>query len=244
VIRIKARTAPFAHLPGMRLLLVEDNPQLGELVTAGLTREGFAVDWRRDVEAALEARALAAYDAILLDLGLPDHDGLELLKRLRREGDSTPVLVLTARGELGDRVRGLDLGADDYVVKPFDVSEVAARCRALLRRPGACLGVVLTCGNVSLDTATRTVTVDGAAVAVSPREAALLEHLLRRSGNVVPRPSLEDQLYAMDAEVTPNALEVAVSRLRKRLLAAGADVALRTVHGVGYALLGPRTAAA
>lgn len=228
----------------MRLLLVEDNPQLGELTAAGLAREGFAVDWRRDGESAREARAHVAYDAILLDLGLPDGDGLDLLKRLRGEGDSTPVLVITARGELGDRVRGLDLGADDYVVKPFDVSEVAARCRALLRRPGACLGIVLTCGNVSLDTVTRTVAVNNAAVSASPREVALLEHLLRRSGNVVPRASLEDQLYAMDTEVTPNALEVAVSRLRKRLLAAGADVALRTVHGVGYALLGPGPAAA
>ena len=228
----------------MRLLLVEDNPQLGELVTAGLAREGFVVDWRRDGESALEARALATYDAILLDLGLPDGDGLDLLKRLRRERDSTPVLVVTARGELDDRVRGLDLGADDYVVKPFDVSEVAARCRALLRRPGACLGIVLTCGNVSLDTVRRLLTVNGAPVPASPREAALLEHLLRRSGDVVPRASLEDRLYAMDAEVTPNALEVAVSRLRKRLQAAGADVALRTVHGVGYALFGPSPAVA
>lgn len=221
----------------MRLLLVEDNRRLGALIVEGLVREGFAVDWRTSLEAALEARALATYDVILLDLGLPDGDGLDLLRRVRREGDSTPILVLTARGELGDRVTGLDLGADDYLVKPFEVAEVAARCRALLRRPGACLSVVLRHGNVALDTSTRAVTVAGAPVPASPREAALLEQLLRRAGQVVRRASLEDHLYAMDAEVTPNALEVAVSRLRKRLTAAGADVVLRTVHGVGYALI-------
>ncbi|MES2897862.1 MAG: response regulator transcription factor [Pseudomonadota bacterium] len=221
----------------MRLLLVEDNRRLGALIVEGLVREGFAVDWRASLEAGLEARALAAYDVILLDLGLPDGDGLDLLRRVREDGDSTPILVLTARGELGDRVAGLDLGADDYLVKPFEVAEVAARCRALLRRPGACLSVVLSYGNIALDTSTRAVTVAGAPVQASPREAALLEQMLRHAGQVVRRSSLDDHLYAMDAEVTPNALEVAVSRLRKRLGAAGADVALRTVHGVGYALI-------
>ena len=117
----------------MRLLLVEDNPRLAELLAAGLQREGFAVDARRDLAGAAEARAHAGYDLILLDLGLPDGSGLELLRRIRGEGDSTPVLVLTARGELGDRVAGLDLGADDYLVKPFDLAEVAARCRASVR---------------------------------------------------------------------------------------------------------------
>lgn len=221
----------------MRLLLVEDNPRLGELIVEGLVREAFAVDWRRTLAAALEACEAAEYDVILLDLGLPDGEGLDLLRRLRGQGDPTPVLVLTARGELGDRVAGLDLGADDYLVKPFEVAEVAARCRALLRRPGACLSVVLRYGNLALDTSTRAVTVAGASVPVSPREAALLEQLLRRAGQVVRRSSLEDHLYAMDSAVTPNALEVSVSRLRKRLVQAGADVVLRTVHGVGYALL-------
>ncbi len=223
----------------MRLLLVEDNPALGGLISAGLIRQGFAVDLCGSLDEAVEARGLAPYDVVLLDLGLPDGDGLDLIRRMRREGDPTPVLVLTARGELGDRVAGLDLGADDYLVKPFDVAELAARCRALLRRPGACLGVVLRAGNLALDTTSRTVTVSGAAVAVPPREVALLEHLLRREGQVAPRASLEHHLYAMDAEVTPNALEVSVSRLRKRLAAAGADVRLRTVHGVGYALVAP-----
>lgn len=226
----------------MRLLLIEDNARLGELIVGGLDREGFVVDWRQTLEEGLEARGLAAYDLILLDLGLPDGDGLDLVKRLRRDRDVVPILILTARGGLGDKIAGLDVGADDYLVKPFDIAELAARCRALLRRPGACLGVVLTAGNVALDTAGRSLEIAGVSVSITPRELALLEHLLRRAGQVVLKASLEDQLYAMDAEVTPNALEVAVSRLRKRLAGAGADVTLRTAHGVGYALLLATTA--
>jgi len=228
----------------MRLLLIEDNPRLGEAIAAGLGREGFAVDWRRTLDEAFEARELATYDLILLDLGLPDGDGLELIRRVRRARDATPILVITARGELGDRVRGLDLGADDYLVKPFEVPELAARCRALLRRPGACLGVVLQAGNLSLDTASRTLTVEGVRVQAQPREVALVELLLRRVGQVVTKSTLESQIYPFDAEVTPNALEAVVSRLRRHLAAAGADVAIKTVHGVGYALVAPKGAEA
>ncbi|MBP7649008.1 MAG: response regulator transcription factor [Phenylobacterium sp.] len=224
-------------MSAMRLLLIEDNARLGGLVVEGLTQDGFVVDWRETLEGGIEARSLAAYDLVLLDLGLPDGDGLDLVKRLRRNHDAVPILILTARGGLGDRIAGLDVGADDYLVKPFDIAELAARCRALLRRPGACLGVVLRAGNVALDTASRSLEIGGVPVGITPRELALLEHLLRRAGQVVPKPLLEDQLYAMDAEVTPNALEVAVSRLRKRLSAAGADLMLRTAHGVGYALI-------
>lgn len=225
----------------MRLLLIEDNPRLGEAIAAGLEREGFAVDWRRLIEDAFEARALATYDLVLLDLGLPDGDGLDVVRQMRRERDPTPVLILTARGELGDRVRGLDLGADDYLVKPFDVAEVAARCRALLRRPGATLGVVLAAGNITLDTASRTLSVGGRAIPVQRREVALAENLLRRAGQVVTKSTLETQIYGMDEEVTPNALEAVVSRLRRHLNEAGATVTLKTVHGVGYALLEPRS---
>jgi DNA-binding response OmpR family regulator len=221
----------------MRLLLIEDSARLGALIVDGLTADGFVVDWRETLGEGLEARGLAAYDLILLDLGLPDGDGLDLVKQLRRDRDSVPILILTARSGLGERIAGLDVGADDYLVKPFDIAELAARCRALLRRPGACLGVILRAGNVALDTANRSLEVAGDPVAISPRELALLEHLLRRSGQVVGKALLEDQLYAMDAEVTPNALEVAVSRLRKRLAAAHADLTLRTAHGVGYALM-------
>jgi DNA-binding response OmpR family regulator len=221
----------------MRLLLVEDNARLGAMIVDGLARDGFVVDWRETLEDGLEARGLATYDLILLDLGLPDGDGLDLVRKLRRNRDSVPILILTARSGLGERIAGLDVGADDYLVKPFDIAELAARCRALLRRPGSCLGVVLQAGNVALDTAHRSLEVGGIPVVMPPRELALLEHLMRRAGQVVAKTLLEDQLYAMDAEVTPNALEVAVSRLRKRLAAARADLSLRTAHGVGYALM-------
>ena len=221
----------------MRLLLIEDHARLGELVFAGLGAEGFVVDWARSLTEAFEARDGSAYDLILLDLGLPDGDGLDLVRRLRRVRDDTPILILTARGGLGDRIVGLDLGADDYLVKPFEMGELMARCRALLRRPGACLGVVLEWGNVALDTAGHALTIAGVTVALAPREFALLESLMRRAGQVVSRSSLEQQLYSLDAEVTPNALEVSVSRLRRRLVAARADIALKTAHGVGYALV-------
>ncbi|OYU15738.1 MAG: DNA-binding response regulator [Alphaproteobacteria bacterium PA4] len=223
----------------MRLLLVEDNPRLAGLIRDGLRGQGFAVDGctgLADAEAALQVNS---YDLLLLDLGLPDGDGLALLRAIRRRRDTTPILVITARGGLDDRVSGLDAGADDYLVKPFQIPELAARCRALLRRPGAALGTVLIGGNVALDTAAREVLVAGCTVETPPREVDLLEHLLRRAGHVVAKASLENALYAMDAEVTPNALEAVVSRLRKRLAATAANVTIRTVHGVGYALFTP-----
>lgn len=226
----------------MRLLLVEDNARLASLVREGLDRQGFAVDWCETVEGADHALRIASYDLALVDLGLPDGDGLELVRRMRRAGDGTPILILTARGGLDDRVEGLDAGADDYLVKPFLIPELAARCRALLRRPGAALGTELTAGNVALHSASRSVQVAGSPVGAPPREVDLLECLLRRSGHVVAKPVLESALYSMDAEVTPNALEACVSRLRRRLASAGSDVEIRTVHGVGYALFAPAAA--
>lgn len=223
----------------MRLLLVEDNPRLAGLIRDGLQGQGFAVDWCGTLAGAEAAKQVNGYDLMLLDLGLPDGEGLDLLRSMRRRKDAMPILVLTARGGLDDRVTGLDAGADDYLVKPFQIPELAARCRALLRRPGAVLGTVLQCGSVALDTARRSVTVNALSVDTPPREVELLEHLLRRSGHVVAKSALENSLYAMDAEVTPNAIEAAVSRLRKRLAAAHADVTIRTVHGVGYAILAP-----
>lgn len=223
----------------MRLLLVEDSPRLAGLIRDGLQDQGFAVDWCGTIAGAEGALQINAYDLVLLDLGLPDGDGLELLRSIRRRKDATPILVLTARGGLDDRVSGLDAGADDYLVKPFQIPELAARCRALMRRPGAALGTILACGNVILDTAGRSIAIATTPVEAPPREVDLLEHLLRRSGHVVAKAALENSLYAMDAEVTPNALEAVVSRLRKRLAAAEADVTIRTVHGVGYALLAP-----
>lgn len=224
----------------MRLLLVEDNARLADLVRAGLDRQGFAVDWVDTVEGAEHAQKVSCYDLLLVDLGLPDGEGLDLIRAMRRRRNSIPILVLTARGGLDDRVIGLDAGADDYLVKPFQIPELAARCRALLRRPGNAIDLVLTAGNIALYTSERAIQIGGQPIDVSPREVALLEHLLRRSGHVVAKPALENALYSMDAEVTPNALEATVSRLRKRLTAASADVQIKTVHGIGYALLAPR----
>lgn len=225
----------------MRLLLVEDNARLASLIREGLDRQGFAVDWCETVDGAEHALKINEYDLLLLDLGLPDGEGLDLVRRLRRRQDTMPILILTARGGLDDRVLGLDAGADDYLVKPLQIPELAARCRALLRRPGASLGTELTAGNVMLHSAERSVAVAGLAIEATPREVDLLECLLRRAGHVVAKPALEGALYSMDAEVTPNALEACISRLRKRLTAAGADVQIRTVHGVGYALFAPVT---
>jgi DNA-binding response OmpR family regulator len=226
----------------MRLLLVEDNARLASLIREGLDRQGFAVDWCETVEGAEHALKINDYDLILLDLGLPDGEGLDLVRALRRRQNMVPILILTARGGLDDRVLGLDAGADDYLVKPFQIPELAARCRALLRRPGASLGTELMAGNVIFHSARRCVEVAGVAVEATPREVDLLECLLRRAGHVVAKPALEGALYSMDAEVTPNALEACVSRLRKRLASSGADVQIRTVHGVGYALFAPLAA--
>jgi len=223
----------------MRLLLIEDNARLASLVREGLDQRGFAVDWCETVDAAEHALQINDYDLMLLDLGLPDCDGLDLVRSLRRLQDMMAFLILTSRGGLDDRVAGLDAGADDYLVKPFQIRELAARCRALLRRPGASLGTRLTVGNVVLESAERVVAVADIRIDATPREVDLLECLLRRAGHVIGKSALENALYSMDAEVTPNALEATVSRLRKRLSAAGANVQIRTVHGVGYALFAP-----
>lgn len=223
----------------MRLLLVEDNARLATLIRDGLDRQGFAIDWYETIEGAQHARQIGDYDLVLLDLGLPDGDGLDLVTAMRAQMDQTPILIMTARGGLDDRVAGLDAGADDYVIKPFQIPELAARCRALLRRPGNALETVLHAGNVSLNPAERTVNVGDIAIDTAPREVDLLEVLLRRSGHVVAKQSIESALYSMDAEITPNAMEASISRLRKRLSAASANVQIKTIHGVGYALYAP-----
>ena len=225
----------------MRLLLVEDNARLCELVRQALAADGFAVDVAQTLRAAEEFLERTAYDLIVLDLGLPDGDGLTLIKALRARAQAVPILVMTARSGLDDRIQGLDLGADDYLVKPFATGELAARCRALLRRPGGVLGSVLTAGNLAFDSNARSATIAGTPAEIPPRELSLLELLLRRSGQVIPRANLESGLYAMGEEVSPNALEAAVSRLRRRLAAAGADVTIHTAHGIGYALVPKQT---
>ena len=214
----------------MRILLVEDDALLGDGLKAGLSQSGFAVDWLRDGEAAVAALATERYAAVVLDLGLPRRDGLSVLQWLRGRGDPTPVLVLTARDQLEDKVRGLDLGADDYVLKPFDLDEVAARLRALMRRAHGKSAPLLKLGDIELDPAARTVTQRGEPVDLTGREFDLLHVLLQSSGHVLTRRTLEEQLYTWDEGVGSNALEVHVHHLRRKL---GNDV-IRTVRGVGY----------
>jgi two-component system response regulator TctD len=218
----------------MRLLVVEDNADLAELLLQALGRHGFAADVMATAGDAEEAVSSAHYAAIILDLGLPDEDGLLLLKRLRKHGVQMPVLALTARSSVADRVEGLQAGADDYLVKPFAMEELAARLQALMRRPGDLLGEQLTVGDVSLDLQSRQVTVDGKPEPFSAREVDLLEILMRRSGRVVQKAFVEDHLFGLNAPAGSNAVEVAVHRLRRRLQGLDAQAAVHTVKGVGY----------
>lgn len=220
----------------MRLLVVEDEPELLLLMRRALERGGFAVDIASDLAQAAQCLAIARYEILILDLNLPDGDGLSLLRHLRTRGSQLPVLVLTARDAVEDRVTGLDTGADDYLVKPFHIPELIARIRALLRRPDAALGITLNLGNLVLETTSRQVAVNAAPVAMSVREVALLELLMRRQGAVVPRDLLEQGLYSFDSELGSNAMEVLVHRLRRKLADANATVCIHTVRGVGYLL--------
>ena len=214
----------------MRILLVEDDRLLGDGLKAGLADAGYAVDWVRDGEAAVAALAAESFAAVVLDLGLPKRDGLSVLQWLRGRRDATPVLILSARDQLEDRVRGLDLGADDYVLKPFDLDEVAARLRALVRRAHGRPEPVLTLGEIELNPAARSVTRAGEPVELTPREFDLLHLLLENAGRVLTRRSLEEQLYTWQDAVDSNALEVHIHHLRKKLF----PELIRTVRGVGY----------
>ena len=220
----------------MRLLVVEDETRIAELVQGALTRVGFTVDSVALCSEARAALAVTSYDAAIIDLGLPDGDGLNLLGELRAGGNLTPVLVLTARDAVDDRVRGLDAGADDYLVKPFAMTELIARTKALLRRPGGALGVVLRAGNISFDTVARDVSIRGISLVLPRRESAILEHLMRRLGRVVPKPVFEEKLYGIDDEHGSNTIPVHVHHLRRKLLDAGATAEIHTVRGVGYLL--------
>jgi len=214
----------------MRVLLVEDDPMIGESVRKGLKQDGFAVDWVQDGVSAEAAWRANPFDLILLDIGLPRKDGLEVLRALRRAGRDLPVLILTARDAVRDRVAGLDAGADDYLVKPFDLDELAARIRALLRRRGGRAEPVIRYGALVLDPAAKTVQLRGETVALSAREFALLEALMERPGAVLSRAQLEERIYGWDDSVESNAVEVHIHALRRKLGAA----AIGNVRGVGY----------
>jgi two-component system, OmpR family, response regulator QseB len=214
----------------MRLLLVEDDTMIGESIHQGLRQDGFAVDWVRDGPAAELAVANDVYDLVILDLGLPRKDGLEVLASLRRKGNTVPVLILTARDAVPDRIKGLNSGADDYVVKPFDLDELGARIRALLRRRAGRADPVIEHGGLTVNASTRQATFRGQALALSAREFAVIEALLERPGAILSRAQLEERLYGWDEEVGSNAVEVYIHSLRKKL---GADF-IRNVRGVGY----------
>ncbi|ABE45575.1 response regulator [Polaromonas sp. JS666] len=214
----------------MRLLLVEDDAMIGETVLHVLRAEHYAVDWVRDGSMADQALRSEQYDLVLLDLGLPQRDGLEVLRSLRARRNATPVLVATARDAIGDRIAGLDAGADDYVVKPYDIDELLARIRALIRRSAGRGEPVFEHKGVSLNPATREASVHGQPVSLSAREWAVLEALLARPGVVLSRAQLEEKLFSWKDEVSSNAVEVYIHGVRKKL----GNELIQTVRGLGY----------
>ncbi|MGN6085172.1 response regulator [Trinickia sp.] len=221
----------------MRILLVEDDPLLGDGIRAGLRQQGFQVDWVRDGEAAQRELRAQPYAAAVLDLGLPRLDGIEVLQSARQAGVEAPILVLTARDAVPDRIRGLDIGADDYIVKPIDLHELGARLRALVRRAHGRPRERLQAQDVVLEPASRTVLRAGTPVTLSTREFDLLHVLMLNAGQVLSREQIEQHLYSWGQEVDSNAVEVHIHRLRTKL---GSGL-IRTVRGVGYVLLNERT---
>jgi len=201
----------------VRILLVEDDDMLGEAVRDGLRQEGYVVDWVRNGGAALAALSTSSFSALVLDLGLPDSDGLGLLRRLRQSGQATPVVIVTARDRVSDRIGGLDAGADDYLIKPFDIDELGARLRAITRRADGCAESRLSAGEVVLDLRQRTVTRHGAPAALTAREYALVELLMRKAGCLVTRAEIEEELYGFDDHIASNAIEVHIHNLRRKL---------------------------
>ena len=223
----------------MRILLVEDDRMIGESLRSALRQSGYAADWVRDGRAADGTLATERFDLVLLDLGLPQRDGIEVLQALRARGDRTPVIVLTARDALASRVQGLDAGADDYVVKPFELDELLARMRAVVRRESGRAEPVIEVGGVALDPSTRQVTRDGVPLALSAREYAVLEALMLRPGAILSRAQLEDRLYGWGEELESNAISVYVHQLRRKL----GDGFIHTVRGVGYYVGAPKATA-
>jgi len=216
----------------VRILLVEDDTLLGDGIRVGLRQDGYAVDWVTQGEAAEQALATDAFDLVVLDLGLPGRDGLSVLQQLRRVGNDTPVIILTARDTVADRIQGLDGGADDYLIKPFDLDELAARARALIRRSKGRTTPLLEFGRLTLDPASHQVNYKNQPVEMSPREFALLRILMENADKLVSKTRLQEALYGWDQDVESNAVEVHIHHLRKKL---DANL-IQTVRGVGYRL--------
>jgi DNA-binding response OmpR family regulator len=214
----------------MRILLVEDDALLGDAVSVGMRQTGHAIDWVRDAPAATAALHAVAYDGVILDLGLPRGSGLDVLRWLRRRGQPCAVVITTARDRVADRVAGLDAGADDYIVKPFDLDELAARLRAVERRRRSQAGSTVRVGEVEIDLSTKVVTRAGDAIELTAREYALLESLMLEPGRIASRPELEERLYGFDDAIGSNVVEVFVHKLRKKL----GDDFIRNVRGRGY----------
>ncbi|MGI9422148.1 MAG: response regulator, partial [Hyphomicrobiaceae bacterium] len=210
---------------------------LAQAVERGLVKSGYAVDVIGTSEEAEAALRVGSYAAVLLDLNLPDGDGLQILKGMRQRSDHTPLIILTALGTLDQRVKGLDLGADDYITKPFDIEELEARLRALIRRNAGRLGAVIEAGRLNFDTVARTVTVEGELLSLPRRELSLLETFLNRLGHVVSKEQLIESLSDFNDDLSGGAIELYVSRLRKRL--AGAGLSIRTLRGLGYMMEEP-----
>ncbi len=216
----------------MRVLVVEDDPLLGDALRVGLTQRGFSADWTRDGRSAVVALGTEPFGAVVLDLGLPKLDGMEVLRQLRGAHNAVPVLILTARDAVSDRVAGLDAGADDYIVKPVDLDELAARLRALARRGSGQAAPVLEVGPLRLDPAAHETTFRGRSIALSPREFALLHELARAAGRVLSKDQIAERVYGWGEELESNAVEVHVHHLRRKL----APEVIVTLRGVGYVL--------
>ena len=221
----------------MRVLLVEDHRAMREMIADHLKERGFAVDAVGRGDHALAAAAVAQMDAVILDLGLPDMDGMKVLTSLRSSHPELPALILTARDSMDDRLSGLNSGADDYIVKPFNLLELEARLRAVLRRTGSRHGTTYSLGGVTFDTVTREAAAFGKSLDLTRREAALLEELIRVPGQVITKDRLEDRLYALEDAGSANALEAAVSRLRRKLSVANTSLQIETKWGIGYRLI-------
>jgi two-component system OmpR family response regulator len=214
----------------MRILLVEDDKMIGEALCVALRNAAYAVDWVQDGESALRAAGNQEHQAVLLDLGLPKRDGLEVLKKIRGNGSTLPVIIMTARDGVEDRVRGLDLGADDYLVKPFDIDELLARLRATLRRQGGQASTLLSNGTLNLNPATREASLGEKRCTLSAREFSLLQALLLRPGTILTRAQLEETLYGWNEEVESNAIDFLIHSLRKKL----GNEAIKNVRGAGW----------